>query len=407
MKRYRVWDGEKFMEYLITPANEVKERVIKLQKELGKAGLDGVLLTNNVDIYYYSGTMQNSILYIPVENDPVLFVKKSIDRAKTETPFFVKELTSFKKLPTQILETGSKINKLGLDLDILPYNLYKRIESVFLDTSFTDISFLVRMQRSIKSNYEIELLNKSAGAVYDAMMEVPNLLRLGISELELSTQLEKIVRDRGSIGYIRTRTYNMELVLGMVTSGKAAATPTSFDGPTGGLGLSTAMPQSASFKLIEKNDPIIIDISAAINGYIIDQTRMAVIGQLDEELELAYKLSLTILREIEKTAKPGTLWSEHYIRALEIVDNAGMSDYFMGFKENQAKFLGHGVGLELDELPVLAKGLDYPLQEGMVLAVEPKFTFPNKGVIGIENTYVVTKNGLKSLSYSSEDIIYI
>jgi len=395
------------MDYLLIPAAELKERVIKLQKELLKAGLDGVILTNNVDIYYYSGTMQNSILYIPVENNPVLFVKKSIDRAKNETPFVVEELTSMKKLPAQILATGCEISKLGLDLDIIPYNFFKRIEGVFTNTSFIDISFLVRLQRSIKSPFEIELLNKSAKAVYEAILEVPNILRLGITELELSSQLEKLVRDKGDIGYIRTRAYNMELVLGMVSSGSDAATSSSFDGPAGGLGLSSAMPQSASFKIIRQNEPIIIDISAAINGYIIDQTRMAVIGRLDEELESAYALSLVIMREIEKNAKPGTLWSEHYIRALEIVDNAGMSDFFMGYKENQAKFLGHGVGLELDELPVLAKGLDYILEEGMVLAIEPKFTFPNKGVIGIENTYVVTKNGLKSLSYSSEDIIYI
>lgn len=395
------------MEYLLIPAIELKNRVIKLQEELINSGLDGALLTNNVDIYYYSGTMQNSMLYIPVENEPVLFVKKSIDRARKETPFYVEELPSLKKLPAQILGTGSKINKIGIDLDIIPYNLFKRIEAAFLDTSFKDISFIVRLQRSVKSKFEIELLERSAKAVYEAISEVPDLLRQGISELELSSQLEKIVRDKGSIGVVRTRTYNMELVLGMVTSGKEAAIPTSFDGPTGGLGLSTAMPQSASYKLINKNEPIIIDISAAINGYIIDQTRIAVIGTLDKELMSAYKLSLAILREIEKNAKPGTSWSEHYFRALEMVESAGMSDYFMGYKDNQAKFLGHGVGLELDELPVLAKGLDYPLEEGMVLAVEPKFTFPNKGVIGIENTYVVTNNGLKSLSYNSEEIIYI
>lgn len=395
------------MEYLLIPAVELKERVAKLQKELIKTGLDGVLLTNNVDIYYYSGTMQNSIVFIPAENEPVLFVKKSIDRARRETPFFVEELTGLKKLPAQILGTGSKVNKLGLDLDIIPYNLFKRIEAAFLDTDFIDISFMVRLQRSVKSPFEIELLKKSAKAVYEAVLEIPNIFKLGISELELSSQLEKIVRDKGSIGFVRTRTYNMELVLGMITSGKEAATPTSFDGPTGGLGLTSAMPQSASYKIIERNEPIIIDISAAINGYIIDQTRMAVIGTLDKELESAYNLSLAILREIEQNAKPGTTWSEHYVRALEMVESAGLSDYFMGYKENQAKFIGHGVGLELDELPVLAKGLDYFLEEGMVLAIEPKFTFPNKGVIGIENTYVVTKNGLESLCYNSEDIIYL
>ncbi len=134
---------------------------------------------------------------------------------------------------------------------------------------------------------------------------------------------------------------------------------------------------------------------------------MGVIGELDQELEEAYQVAVKIIKEIELRAKPGTLWSEHYLYSLKLAEEAGLKDYFMGFKEDQAKFLGHGVGLEIDEFPVLAKGLDYPLQEGMVIAIEPKFTFPNKGVVGIENTYVVRKDGLESISYAQEDILKI
>jgi Xaa-Pro aminopeptidase len=193
----------------------------------------------------------------------------------------------------------------------------------------------------------------------------------------------------------------------MVASGSAAATPTYFDGPAGGLGLSTASPQGASRKPFEPGEPILVDISTIVEGYIIDQTRMAVIGELDAEMERAFEVTRAIIREAEKMGRPGTSWESLHVRALEMAEEAGLKDHFMGYGKDQARFLGHGVGLELDELPVLAKGFDLPLEENMVIAVEPKFTFPGRGVIGIENTYVVTPEGLEPLTIAPEEIIRI
>lgn len=395
------------MNYLLTPAEELASRLNKIQKQLFEQNLDGALITKNVDIYYYSGTMQNSILFIPVKDSPILFVKKSVERAKKETPYIVEELTSIKIMPSRIESYGNKIARLGIDMDVIPLSFYQRIENAFQATLFSDISPVIRMQRSVKSEFELDLLKQSARVLNEAILEIPNIIKPGIRELDLTSSIEKFVRDRGHLGYIRTRTYNMELVLGMVASGVSAALPTSFDGPAGGEGLTPAMPQSSGYRIIKENEPIIIDIAAAVNGYIIDQTRMAVIGKLDPELEYAYQVSLNILKETEKNAKEGTTWSEHYLNALEIVKEAGLEKNFMGYGHDQAKFLGHGVGLELDELPVIAKGLDYRLESGMVIAIEPKFTFPNKGVIGIENTYVVTAEGLIHLSFAPENIIYL
>jgi Xaa-Pro aminopeptidase len=156
-----------------------------------------------------------------------------------------------------------------------------------------------------------------------------------------------------------------------------------------------------------ENEPILVDISTVVEGYIIDQTRMAVIGELDEEMLRAYRIACQILREIEKLGKPGVSWQSLYVHAVEMATEAGLKDHFMGYGVDQAKFLGHGVGLELDELPILAKGFDYPLEEGMVIAIEPKFTFLERGVIGIENTYVVGSDGLESLTSVSEEIVEI
>jgi Xaa-Pro aminopeptidase len=150
-----------------------------------------------------------------------------------------------------------------------------------------------------------------------------------------------------------------------------------------------------------------VDISTVVEGYIIDQTRMAVIGELDSDLERAYHVAVEIIREVEKLGRPGASWQSLYLRALEMAESAGLKEHFMGYGKDQVKFLGHGVGLELDELPVLAKGFDQPLETGMVIAIEPKFTFPGRGVIGIENTYLVTEEGLKALTIASEEIVRV
>jgi Xaa-Pro aminopeptidase len=155
------------------------------------------------------------------------------------------------------------------------------------------------------------------------------------------------------------------------------------------------------------NEPILIDIGCCIDGYVIDQTRTVVVGRLDEQLTHAYRISESILRSTEAYLRPGTMCDELYVLAVEQAAQSGLSEFFMGFGADQVKFLGHGIGLEIDELPVLAKGFKIPLEAGMVIAIEPKFTFPGRGVVGIENSYLITAQGYTKLTCSREGIISI
>lgn len=389
----------------LVPTEEIKNRRMKLQAKLTELGIDAVLLTQNIGIYYYSGTMQDGVLVVPQVGEPCFYVKKSLTRARKETMVETEELGRFRQLGERIEARFGKITKVGLELDVLPYALAQRYQKLFPQAELVDISWELRMLRAVKSEYEIEQIREAAKIVDEAVRKLPEWLTEGMSELQLAAEIEYHFRLRGNQNLYRMRRYNQELVLGMVTSGAAAASPTYFDGPAGGLGVSTASPQGAGKKKIERNEPILVDIGTVVEGYIVDQTRMAVIGELSEKQLHAYQFARQILREVESMGTPGTPWQALYLRALEMVQEEGLSEYFMGYKQDQAKFLGHGVGLELDELPVLAKGLELPLQEGMVIAIEPKFTFPGEGVVGIENTYVVTKQGLKSLSISSEEIV--
>ncbi|MBN2909123.1 aminopeptidase P family protein [Polycladomyces sp. WAk] len=392
----------------LVPVEEIERRYRRFQQTLDRMELDGALIAQNIDLYYLTGTMQNGLLFVPRKGEPCLYVKKSVARAKRESSVPVEQMGRMRELPQRMAERFGPVQRVGMELDVLPYaqaTFYA--DKLFPKAELTDISFPLRLQRAVKSDYELNQLKRAAGCVREIVEALPEMLKPGMREVELVAEIERRLRMKGNINLYRMRAFNQELVLGMVASGAAAAAPTYFDGPAGGMGLSTASPQGAGWKEIRVGEPILVDISAVIEGYIIDQTRLAVIGELEDDLEHAYGVARQILKATEEKAKPGVTWESLYMDALKMAEEAGLADHFMGYGEDQAKFLGHGVGLELDELPVLARGFDQPLEEGMVIAVEPKFTFPGRGVIGIENTYVVTADGLKSLTTASEEIVRV
>lgn len=391
----------------LVPKSEIQQRIDRLQQLLQKQQIDGVLLAQNVDLYYFTGTMQNALCYVPKQGAPILYVKKSVVRAEFEAHVEVQPLGKLRELGSVLTERFGSIYKLGLELDVLPYTTASFYKRLFAESEIVDVSFAIREIRSVKSAYELEQIERAAKILDDTLRKVRSSIHIGMSEVELAAKIEYEFRLQGNMNLWRMRGFNQELALGMVASGSAASTPTYFDGPAGGLGISTASPQGASFRGIQANEPILIDVSMVTEGYMVDQTRIAVIGELPAKLLEAYEVARTILRKVEGLGKPGVAWQDLYLTSIQMAEEAGLSEYFMGFGADQAKFLGHGVGIELDELPILAKGFTQTLQEGMVIAIEPKFSFPGQGVIGIENTYVVTSSGLRSLSVTSEEIIQI
>lgn len=389
----------------------------RLQLKMKQKQIDVCLITQNVDLYYFTGSMQTGYLAIPAEGEAQFFVRRSVVRAQQESNIEVKPLGSLREFEATLQESFTNLfneakqasRKLifATEFDVLPVQQLQRLEVALPDVTWVDGSIIVRETRMIKDAYEIGRIQEAARIVDIALEHAISHVREGMSEFALMSLIETTLRQHGHLGLMRMRGYNQEIITGMVGSGAAAAEPTYFDGPAGGRGLSPASPQSASRKRIELNEPILIDIGCCIDGYVIDQTRTVVIGGLDDQLTHAYRVSESILRSTEELLRPGTLCDELYFLALEQAAKAGLSEFFMGYGADQVKFLGHGIGLEIDELPVLAKGFKLPLEAGMVIAIEPKFTFPDRGVVGIENSYLITAQGFKKLTCSREGIISI
>lgn len=389
---------------------EHRGRIARLQHKMERAGIDLYLVTHNVDIYYLTGSMQTGYVVVPRCGEAIYLVKRSYRRAQKESTVRVAPLGSSRQLGETLRSSFEQLFSresaivIATEFDVLPVQQYERLKAVIPGASWADGSRLFRELRMIKSPYELSLIRVAAAAANQAFEAAAAFVRPGMMEIELIAHIEREFRLQGHIGMMRMRGYNQELITGMVASGSAGAEPTYFDGPAGGRGLTPASPQGSSRKTIEMSEPILIDIGCCIDGYVIDQTRTLTIGELDDELQRAYDASEVILRETEKRLKPGTICESLYQDALELAKSYGLRDHFMGHGEDQVKFLGHGIGMEIDEWPVLAHGFKQLLQEGMVIAIEPKFTFPGRGVVGIENTYLITTEGYETLTVAAEGL---
>jgi len=228
-----------------------------------------------------------------------------------------------------------------------------------------------------------------------------------MTEIEAESHLIELGRRRGHQGLTRMRAWNQDMVNACVLSGNSGSVLTHLDVSVIGPGISPAFPQGSSFNLIERDVPIQIDFSIAYNGYITDGARTYVIGSLPPKLMEAYEAALEIRDEMGKIAKPGVPCSDLYHLCSQIVKRRGLEDYFIGTKKNQAPFVGHGIGLEIDELPLLARGFSQPLETGMVFAFEPKFIFPEIGAVALEDDYAVTEDGIEKLTHTEDNIIVI
>jgi Xaa-Pro aminopeptidase len=375
-----------------------------MQAQLQAKGVDGALFVIPIDVYYFSGTRQNSTLWIPADGEPLLLVRKSLSRAKVESTLTdIRAFPPSKEFPALF---GGQSLKIGFTFDAVPVQQLNYYAKLLPGSEFVDLSSTLREVRSIKSSYELQQIKACGDTLSSIYLQVPGFLKEGMREIDVSAEFEYRLRKAGHEGIVRMRAYNQELAGGLAVSAGGASYGF-LDGPVTGKGLSNASPQGASRDVIVRNIPVLLDYAGVFNGYVTDMTRIFVIGTLDAELLQAFKLSLEIQNYVQSQLKPGAICEELFFKALEMAEKGGFGTTFMGMPGEQARFVGHGIGLELDEFPVLAQGFKMPLQSGQTIAIEPKFNIPGKGAVGIENTFAVTPDGGLKMTDIPDEIVFL
>jgi Xaa-Pro dipeptidase len=287
-------------------------------------------------------------------------------------------------------------------------NFFERYRSLYPDARFSDATPLIRKVRMIKSHYEIHLMKDAADQVDRVYRRAREVIRVGMTDLDVAAELEYTARKDGHQGLTRMRGFNSDISYGQIFSGTDSAVPAYPDTPFGGMGLNPSFGQGAGLKRIEANEPVIIDFAGCVDGYLSDQTRVFSVGKLSDRLRRAYDDMLKIQELMTQTIEVGMSWGALYDVCLACAVEMGYSDSFMGAKGSQVSFIGHGVGIEIDEYPFIARGFSrMPLETGMAFAFEPKVVFPGEAAIGIENTFYLSNEGLKRLTHSSDELVIL
>ena len=390
-----------------TPKEEIEERLEGLRKRMAVEGIGFAVILQNVDLFYFTGTLQKGVLVVPVDTPPLFFVERSLYRATEESPLEITPIRKDKDVGDILRAKGLIKGTVSMELDVIPVTLFERWKSILGCENIIDISPLIKDLRLIKSEFEIAQIIKSGQIMSHVFQKAKEIVKEGMREIDIEAAIIAEGSRAGHQGFLRMRGLNQEMMCGYVTQGYSATIHSRADVPIAGFGITHAIAQGASIQKVTKGIPIIIDYGGGYNGYITDETRVYALGELKDIFLKGYRVAREIVEETMSFAREGVDATEIFVKALDRAKEAKLEQYFMGHSEGQVSFVGHGLGLEINELPVITPRHKTILKEGMVFAFEPKFIIPNEGAVGIEVDFIVRKDGLQRVTGSPIDIIYV
>lgn len=391
--------------------NHFQERVRKLQERLRKSDITAALIMYSRDLYYYTGTAQPSNLWVPADGNPVLFTRRAHEMAKEAT--WIKQLipaNSFKEMLQALAElgispqTGSTI---GVQDDVLPTNIGLSVRKNLIDFKLVNVSKHIKKQRLVKEKIEVEAIKQSIELWKKGHQAISHSLIAGVTEYELSASMEYAARSNGGDGLVWFRRWDAVLPGGgIVTSGPNAWEVSGHAMTVTGVGLSETLPWGASSRNIQKGDLIVVDYGICKEGYHADMARTYCLGKPNERQKDLWNQLMELHLSVIEKVRPGVTGEELFLHAEKLAEQKGYLDHFMGVGNNRGSYIGHAIGLELDEDPVLGLGFQEPLPEGAVITLEPKFMIPGFGSVMVEDDILLTSSGHEVLGSLEHDLFY-
>ncbi len=383
------------------PKSEMKTRLNSFKSNIEEAGIDckAVMIFSRLNIYYFTGSFGNGTLWIPMDDDPVFLCRKGEERFLLESPLErVSGFRSYKDLPGILSEYGLKVpDKLGVEKTGINWALAESLQNRVTGVQFLSIDHAIARTRMVKTDWEADKLVLCGQRHHEALYHIlPELIHPGMTEREISLKVWDSFFSLGHQGMMRMQSYGEEIFLGHVAAGDSANYPSVFNGPVGLRGEHPAITQMGyAGKVWQEDEPLTLDCGFALEGYQTDKTQVyfPAAWKAPDHARRAHDLCVEIQAMAAKMLVPGEKPGDIYVRALDMAEKAGFAEGFMGLAGNKVFFLGHGIGLAVDEYPPLAKGFDDPLQENMFLALEPKIGIKGLGMVGVENTFRVTSKG--------------
>ena len=384
-----------------TIKRESSQRLSRLQQAIRELQADACLISTSVNQFYLLGFIFDGYIFVQPDGDPVLFVK----RPSGITGDHVSYIRKPEQLPDFLRQRKLALpGRVMVECDALPYSVVARLQTALGMPELMDASGEMRRIRSVKSEYELEQMRECANIHAAVYQQIPHIYRDGMTDIEFQIELEREMRLAGSSGIFRTFGENMDIFMGSILTGDNAQSASPFDFALGGQGLSPLLPIGANGTKLIPGTTLMVDMAGNYRPWMSDMTRTFAIGTVPDIAHKAHQVSINICNAISATSQSGTPCANIYSLAEMMVRESGLSGYFMGTAQ-QAKFVGHGVGLEINEPPVLAPRSKEILEAGMTIAVEPKFVLPGIGAVGIENTYIVRNDRLEKITGCEEELV--
>lgn len=430
------------------PKQELEQRLSKIKNRIhsNHPNLQGFFIFSRINIYYFAGTLANGVLYIPLAGKPFLFVRKGLERAKEECPFAqIYSYKSYSEIEKICADCGEKFSETalcGMETAGLTFQLatlfFSRIKALS-EQNFVSIDNEIKYVQSIKSAFEQEKMREAGKrqalvleeilpfylqkAMHGKFPRTPGLLEqynaellktypqnTSCSEKNIAKLCIELYTELGHGFMSRMSAHGEEAFYGHIACGNNLNKAHYYNGAMGFDGVHPLLPCLGSDKIWEKGEPLCVDMLFNYEGYFTDKTQCFFYGSekdLPDTAKKAYECCNAVQDLVLQQLKAGTIPEEIWFQALKIVEQFDFTENFMGYKQNSVPFLGHGIGLTVDQFPVIAKGFKDPLENGMFIACEPKIGIPGFGMIGIENTFELVDNMVKNITSSQDGIIFL
>ena len=287
-----------------TPKEELLQRINGLKEKMAEAGIGFSVIMQNADLFYFSGTIQKGVMVIPLDDDPLLLVERSLERVHAETPLDITPIKKDKEIGAILQQKGILKGKGGMELDVVPVSVFERFKALVGFEAFVDVTPLVRELRIKKSPFEIEQIKRSGRIISRIFEKAKHVVREGIREIDIDAELVAEGRRYGHQGFLRMRGFNQEMMNLYVTAGATSGIPSNADVPISGLGLTAAIAQGSSLKPVERGVPVLVDYGGGYNGYVTDETRVYVAGDMKERFKKAYAVTKEIVEDVTEL-RPG------------------------------------------------------------------------------------------------------
>ncbi len=386
----------------LVPSDELLLRIARIRKYMEEAKLDYILVGDNANLYYLTGRVFCGYVLVDKDGNVDYFLRRpSTLKGDGATVYH-----RLDEMTTQVAEAiRQNPGTLGLTLDDTPFSMIERLlKGLEMKEVPGNASAVLRKARAVKTDMEIKAMQMSGIKQTQVYRGIPHLYKEGMTDIEFQIEVERALRLAGCLGQFRCSGSEMEIYMGNVLTGENADTPSPYDFAMGGAGMSPSLPVGANGTIIKRGKPVMVDMNGNFTGYMTDMTRCYISGDIPELAAKANRLSMDICSRLSEMMQPGVEAKVLYAMAEDMAKEAGMAEFFMGHRHH-AGFVGHGVGITINELPVIAPRSRDILAEGNCIALEPKFVIPGIGAVGVENTYVVRHSGpAECLTNAPEDI---